>query len=196
MMNTANWNNRPCAGGGLLGHLLEMTRLILIALALVATSVTACGGDDFPARTVASGATDNGDKPGESDMENTTLRLSVNGRSFTATLAGNTSAEALKARLAQGAVSVRMNDYGDMEKVGELGFTLPRNDRPTTTRPGDLILYQGNSFVIYYDVNTWNFTRLGHVDGVSTRAEMLGLLGGAGEVTVTLSLPGVQDRAE
>ena len=44
--------------------------------------------------------------------------------------------------------------------------------------------------------NTWNFTRLGHVDGVSTREEMLGLLGGAGEVTVTLSLPGVQDRAE
>lgn len=129
-------------------------------------------------------------------MENTTLRLSVNGRSFTATLAGNTSAEALKARLAEGAVSIRMNDYGDMEKVGELGFTLPRNDSPTTTAPGDLILYQGNSFVIYYDVNTWNFTRLGHVDGVSTRAEMLGLLGGAGEVTVTLSLPGVQDRAE
>lgn len=179
-----------------MGHLLEMTRLILIALALVATSVTACGGDDFPAWTVASGATDNGDKPGESDMENTTLRLSVNGRSFTATLAGNTSAEALKARLAQGAVSVRMNDYGDMEKVGDLGFTLPRNDRPTTIAPGDLILYQGNSLVIYYDTNSWNFTRLGHVDGVSTRAEMLGLLGGAGEVTVTLSLPGVQDRAE
>ena len=77
-----------------MGHLLEMTRLILIALTLVATSVTACGGDDFPAWAVASGATDNGDKPGESDMENTTLRLSVNGRSFTATLAGNTSAEA------------------------------------------------------------------------------------------------------
>ena len=163
-----------------------MTRLILIALALVATSVTACGGDDFPARTVASGATDNGDKPGESDMENTTLRLSVNGRSFTATLAGNTSAEALKARLAQGAVSVRMNDYGDMEKVGDLGFTLPRNDRPTTTAPGDLILYQGNSLVIYYDTNSWNFTRLGKIDNAS-QADLKAALG-KGDVIVTLSL--------
>lgn len=58
----------------------------------------------------------------------------------------------------------------------------------TTTDPGDLILYQGNSFVIYYDTNSWNFTRLGKIDGVSTREQVLDLLGGKGEVTVTLSL--------
>lgn len=40
---------------------------------------------------------------------------------------------------------------GNMEKVGSLGMTLPRNDRQITAAPGDLILYQGNSFVIYYD---------------------------------------------
>ena len=91
-------------------------------------------------------------------------------------------------QLAQGSVDIRMNDYGDMEKVGSLGFSLPRNDRQTTTSPGDLILYQGNSFVIYYDTNSWNFTRLGKVDGVSSRNEMLDLLGGKGEVTITLSL--------
>lgn len=91
-------------------------------------------------------------------------------------------------QLAQGSVDIRMNDYGDMEKVGSLGFSLPRNDRQTTTAPGDLILYQGNSFVIYYDTNSWNFTRLGKVDGVSSRNEMLDLLGGKGEVIVTLSL--------
>ena len=85
-------------------------------------------------------------------------------------------------QLAQGSVDIRMDDYGDMEKVGSLGFSLPRNDRQTTTAPGDLILYQGNSFVIYYDTNSWNFTRLGKVDGVSSRNEMLDLLGGKGEV--------------
>lgn len=91
-------------------------------------------------------------------------------------------------QLAQGSVDIRMDDYGNMEKVGSLGFSLSRNDRQTTTAPGDLILYQGNSFVIYYDTNSWNFTRLGKVDGVSSRNEMLDLLGGKGEVTVTLSL--------
>ena len=59
---------------------------------------------------------------------------------------------------------------------------------PEEARPGDLILYQGDSFVIYYDTNSWNFTRLGRVDGVATREEMLDLLGGVGEITVTLSL--------
>ena len=91
-------------------------------------------------------------------------------------------------QLAQGSVDIRMDDYGNMEKVGSLGFSLPRNDRQITTAPGDLILYQGNSFVIYYDTNSWNFTRLGKVDGVSSRNEMLDLLGGKGEITVTISL--------
>lgn len=81
-----------------------------------------------------------------------------------------------------------MSDYGDMEKVGSLGTSLPRNDRQTTTSPGDLILYLGSSFVIYYDTNSWNFTRLGKVDQVTTREEMLALLGGKGDVTVTLSI--------
>lgn len=121
-------------------------------------------------------------------MESNTIKLTVGGKSFTATLAENSSAAALKERLAQGSVSIRMNDYGDMEKVGSLGFSLPRNDERITTRPGDLILYQGNSFVIYYDTNSWSLTRLGRVDGVSTRSQMLELLGGAGSVEVTLSM--------
>lgn len=121
-------------------------------------------------------------------METSIIKLTVNGCSFTATLVKNSSTDALKKHLAQGNLSIRMNDYGNMEKVGLLGFSLPRNDRHTTTGPGDLILYQGNSLVIYYDTNSWSFTRLGHVDGISTREEMLRLLGGTGEVTVTLSL--------
>jgi len=124
----------------------------------------------------------------EEPMQTNTLELTVEGSTFTATLEENSSTQALKERLAQGPLSIRMSDYGDMEKVGSLGISLPRNDRQTTTGPGDLILYQGDSFVIYYDTNSWNFTRLGRVDGVATREEMLDLLGGVGEITVTLSL--------
>lgn len=122
------------------------------------------------------------------NMESKTIRLTVDDRTFTATLEKNSSAEALITRLSEGNIQIRMDDYGNMEKVGSLGFSLPRNDRQTTTSPGDLILYQGNSFVIYYDSNSWNFTCLGHVDGVTTRKQMLELLGGEGEITITLSL--------
>lgn len=128
------------------------------------------------------------DNDSEEPMQTNTLELTVEGSTFTATLEENSSTQALKERLAQGPLSIRMSDYGDMEKVGSLGISLPRNDRQTTTGPGDLILYQGDSFVIYYDTNSWNFTRLGRVDGVATREEMLDLLGGVGEITVTLSL--------
>lgn len=131
---------------------------------------------------------DDNNNSNNSNMEKKTIRLTVNGRSFTATLVENSSSGALLERLERGDVSVRMDDYGDMEKVGSLGFSLPRNDARTTTAPGDLILYQGNSFVIYYDTNSWSFTRLGKVDGVTSREQMLELLGGKGEITVTLSL--------
>lgn len=121
-------------------------------------------------------------------MEKNKIKLTVNGKSFTATLEENSSAEALRQLLEKGDLNIRMSDYGNMEKVGSLGTSLPRNDQQTTTRPGDLILYLGNSFVIYYDTNSWNFTRLGRLDGVSTRQEVLELLGGKGDVTVHLSV--------
>lgn len=124
----------------------------------------------------------------DDNMENNNIRLTVEDRSFTATLIENSSTDALKKRLMQGSISIRMTDYGDMEKVGSLGFSLPINDTQTTTAPGDLILYQGNSLVIFYGTNTWSYTRLGKIDGVSTREQMLDLLGGKGDVTVTLSL--------
>ena len=139
-----------------------------------------------PAAQAQSKTTDNQNK---TNMESNTIKLTVEGgRTFTATLEDNSSAQALKERLAKGNITVEMNDYGDMEKVGSLGINLPRNDRQTTTGPGDIILYLGNNLVIYYDTNSWNFTRVGKVDGVSTRKEMLDLLGGTGKISVTLSL--------
>ena len=76
---------------------------------------------------------------------------------------GNSSSDAFIALLQSGDVTVDMHDYGNFEKVGPLGTSLPRNDEPITTEPGDVILYQGNQITIYYDVNSWNFTRLGKV---------------------------------
>lgn len=120
-------------------------------------------------------------------METNSIKLTIRGgETFTATLVDNSSTRALKEQLAKGDITVEMEDYADMEKVGSLGISLPRNDRRTTTGPGDLILYQGHNLVIYYDTNSWNFTRLGkidNVDGVQLKSAL-----GEGGVTVTLSL--------
>ena len=121
------------------------------------------------------------------DMESNTIKLAIEGgKAFTATLADNSSAQALKEQLAKGSITVEMEDYANMEKVGSLGISLPRTDRPTTTGPGDIILYQGHNFVIYYDANSWSFTRLGKINN-ATQADLKAALG-RGDVTVTLSL--------
>ncbi len=127
---------------------------------------------------------DNSNK--EKNMETKTIKLKVGDTVFTATLADNSSAKALLELLAEGDITIQMEDYANMEKVGSLGKSLPRNDRPTTTAPGDLILYQGHNLVIYYDKNSWNFTRLGKIEGVSGK-DLLAILG-QGDVTVTLSV--------
>lgn len=70
--------------------------------------------------------------------------------------------------------------------VGDLGFSLPRKDEQITTQAGDLILYQGNSFVIYYAPNTWSLTKLGSINNID--AEQLKEILGSGDIEeVTLS---------
>lgn len=119
-------------------------------------------------------------------MEENIMYIKVGDAVLTAELADNSSAEALKEMLSEGDVTIDMHDYGNFEKVGELGRTLPVNDEQITTQAGDIILYQGNNITIYYDKNSWNFTRLGKIKDVSQK-EIKKILGN-GNVTVTLSL--------
>jgi len=102
-----------------------------------------------------------------------------------ATLSDNRSADAFAGLLKKGSVTVKMHDYGSFEKVGPLGTTLPRTDTQITTQAGDIILYQGNQITIYYDTNSWNFTRLGKIRGVSQK-ELKAVLG-PGSVTAVFS---------
>lgn len=114
------------------------------------------------------------------------LHITINDMTLTASLEDNSSAAALRELLAEGPVTIDMQDYAGMEKVGALGAELPENNEEVTTQAGDLILYQGDRFVIYYAPNTWSLTRLGRIDGVSAE-ELRELLGG-GDVRATLSL--------
>ena len=119
-------------------------------------------------------------------MSNTTIKISVNGTTLTATLKDNVSTRALVNLLRKGPLTINMNDYARMEKVGPIGTTLPQCDERLTTQPGDLILYRGQYFVIYYAQNTYSLTPLGKIDNI-TNNELIKILGN-GDVTVTLSL--------
>ena len=124
----------------------------------------------------------------KSDKENETMKLylNVNNRILEASLENNSSVDALIERLKENDITINMEDYANFEKVGSLGFSLPRNDKQITTEPGDIILYQGNSLTIYYDTNSWNFTKIGKIENVNQK-ELKEILE-KGDVTVTLSL--------
>ena len=64
---------------------------------------------------------------------------------------------------------------------------IKRSDREITAVPGDIILYEGNKITIYYDQNSWNFTRLGRLGNKSTREQMLEFLG-EGKTSVSFSI--------
>ena len=114
------------------------------------------------------------------------LVIEANGHVFHATLENNSSADALVDKLSREAVELELHDFGSFEKVGPLPWNLPRNDEQITTEPGDVILYQGDQITIYYDVNTWNFTRLARIRDV-TRENLLAVMGN-GNVTITLRI--------
>ena len=154
-----------------------MKKLISILIAAVILTTTACAA---------------GTKTSTKGVLPMKLNIQIdNGTSkhnLTATLYDNSSSRALVELLQKGAVTIDMHDFSNFEKVGDLPVTLPRNDTPTNTDAGDLILYLGKRFVIYYDKNSWDFTPLGKVDGV-TKAELKKILG-EGNVTAVLTCSG------
>lgn len=118
----------------------------------------------------------------EGDVMN--MKVQVGDAVFSATLEENEAVASFVEMVRKNPVSIQMSDYSGFEKVGSLGTSLPASNSQTTTRAGDIVLYNGNQIVIFYGSNSWSYTRLGHVDDLTGWEEALG----SGDVTVTFSL--------
>ncbi len=120
------------------------------------------------------------------EAESVRILITIGDETLTAIPEDNSSAEAFLALLQEKPITVHMSDYADMEKVGSLETSLPRNDKQISVDAGDVILYQGNQITIYYGTNSWNFTKLAHIDG-ATKEHLLEVLG-FGDVDATFSI--------
>ena len=87
--------------------------------------------------------------------------------------------------LAEKNLLIQMSMYGGFEQVGSIGQSVTRNDKQTTTEPGDIVLYSGNQLVVFYGSNSWSYTKLGKIN---LSDEELEKLLGNGDVTITLSM--------
>lgn len=122
------------------------------------------------------------EKSQEDDLSET-LILEINGKTFQATLADTEAARSLVMHLKEEPLSLALRDYGGFEKVGDLGRALPTDDVQITAESGDIVLYQGDQLVLFYDSNRWAYTQIAHVNDLDGWEETLG----SGDVNVTLS---------
>ena len=104
------------------------------------------------------------------------IMLKVNNRELEVKLEDNETTKELVEKLKNGDIKVNANEYGGFEKVGNLGFNLPKNDTHITTSAGDIVLYQGNQISLFYNSNSWNYTRIGKIQNIS-ESELKKILG-------------------
>ena len=105
---------------------------------------------------------------GEKPAQMPTLMLSIDGAPVTVLWEDNETVSELLTAAQNGAIEVSASRYGGFEQVGSLPQSFSRNDVQTTTQPGDIVLYSGNQLVIFFGSNSWSYTRLGHVNGMSS----------------------------
>ena len=117
-----------------------------------------------------------------------TMYITIDGHTRRVTLADNTATRALVERLQDGTVTVTLNSSGGFEIWGPLGFSLPTSNQQMMAQPGDVVLYNGSNICLFYGSNSWSYTRLGKIDGLSESQLRTFLKAGESNITVTLSL--------
>ncbi|MCH5307333.1 MAG: hypothetical protein J1E37_04575 [Prevotella sp.] len=150
---------------------LLTSNLLLATMAMLAIS---CGREKAHAQTTS-----------QDIME---INITIDGKTMPVHLVDNTATQALVTILQEAAITYEADDYGGFEKVGSLGRSLPTSNTQLTTEAGDVILYNGNQIVLFYDKNSWDYTRLGHINYSSLNELKSFLKAGQGRISVTLSV--------
>lgn len=102
-------------------------------------------------------------KEEDDDIMNKELILKINDNEVDVNWENNESINSLK-NIINDELIINMNKYGGFEQVGSIGKSLPSKDIRITTEPGDIVLYSSNNIVIFYGSNTWEYTKLGHIN--------------------------------
>ena len=92
------------------------------------------------------------------------LKIQIGPVALQASLAQTAAARALEAMLDSGPVQVPVENYGGFEKGGQLPQRRPQTADWITAQPGDMLLFQGDSIVLSYGSNAWDYTRLGRIE--------------------------------
>lgn len=175
----------------------KMKRMLcLLWMALMVFSVTACGtwktaeeplSDEAVIENDHKETKDTTEPELQTDTEDATMNtliLMVDDQEVEVEWENNESVSAITEMAKKAPVRINMSMYGGFEQVGSIGQSIPRNDKQTTTKAGDIVLYSGNQVVVFYGSNSWAYTRLGRITD-KTDQELTRMLGN-GDVTLSL----------
>ena len=127
------------------------------------------------------------EEPDSASPSEQELTLSVDGTTLEVSWEDNETVRELMDCAAEGNITVNTSLYGGFEQVGSLPRQFSRNDVQMTTAPGDIVLYSGDQLVLFFGSNSWSYTKLGHIDSLTTE-ELTGLLSGSSaEVEISLN---------
>ncbi len=96
----------------------------------------------------------------ETEME---LRLKIDDVNVDVLWEDNESVLELK-NISKNGLSLKLNEYGGFEQTGLIGKTIVSNDEQMDVSCGDIVLYNSRQICLYYDDNSWSFTKLGKIN--------------------------------
>lgn len=155
-----------------------------IFMILAALLVMSCSRDEIQAQTT------------NYETMTTKMYITIDGRTEAVTLTNNSATQALVAKLQEASVTVTLNSSGGFEIWGALGFSLPTSNEQINAQPGDIVLYNGSNICMFYGTNSWNYTLLGKIDGLSESELRTFLKAGESNISVTLSLSNTTDISQ
>ena len=161
------------------------------------TSISIIGGADGPTSIFLAGKIGGNDSESNIEAEETDkvqteiqtgiqIEIQIGDATMIAELENNEATSELIGLLSSDEIVMSASNYGGFEKVCSIGQSLPRNDEQITTKPGDIMLYNGNQLVIFYDSNSWAYTPIGHIDASADELEGF-LSGDEDEVIIRLA---------
>ena len=150
--------------------------LLILPIFLFAACLSSCNSTRPTTNETGSSTNKNQESENESneDENEMKLKLEIKDYEFDVTLEENDASHELVEMARNEQITINFEDYGGFEKVGPLGRSLTTDNTRITTKPGDIVLYQGNQIVMFYGSNTWSYTMLGHVDDLTYWEEVLG----------------------
>ena len=144
--------------------------LLAISLSCTKPEVPAVQGKDDEPKTEVEQPTppdkgdDNGSEPNTSSMK---ISIKAGGKTATATLVKNSATDKLREILSKGPLTYTSSDNG-FETYGDIGQPLPTSNENITAAPGDMLLYASRYICIFWGANTYSYTRLGRIEGMTS----------------------------